>query len=393
MIYFSKHKAIIFCLLWAAILAVSCGKGDEYAQECYRLGREKREAGEPVAAMQYFILATQSRTGDHKLLGRVYSNMANMCRQAERHELAYEIYALSTEEFVLENDTLAVAYALNNMAWEQAVMGHKDTALVLIDSALTVWSSQAIESKVQESYAATYLYAAEYDSAIYFARMIADTLYGEMLLAQAYAYLELYDSALVYAARVAEKTTNPRYLDDVYYILAHCDSTAGRAEVIELAEKRTDVHRELTNYQNGMAQAVMLLQQKRDKGPFYPWCLILTILLSLSIVSWLSYKWWQIHKKRHIKRIATRLLQSKDPRKDIPWDLYDLPAKLQERGLSEREIRIAMLVLFGFSYAQMADILNRAENGIGKDKYLIAKKLGVSIKDLQSAVSDIACRN
>ena len=87
------------------------------------------------------------------------------------------------------------------------------------------------------------------------------------------------------------------------------------------------------------------------------------------------------------------MLQSKDPRKDIPWDLYDLPAKLQERGLSEREIRIATLVLFGFSYAQMADILNRAENGIGKDKYLIAKKLGVSIKDLQSVVLDIACRN
>lgn len=392
MIHFPKHR-IFGCLFLAAIFAVSCGKGDEYAQEYYRLGREKREAGEPVQAMQYFINATQSRTHDYKLLGRVYSNMANMCRQAERHEMAYEIYTLSTEHFALAKDTLAVAFALNNMAWEQAVLGHKDSALMLIDSAVSVCPSEMVQSKVIESHAAACLYAAEYDSAIWYALNVADTLYGEMLLAQAYAYSEQYDSAIFYATHVAAKTTNPRYLDDAYYILAHCDSTAGRTEVVELSEKRTDVQRELEQYKSEMAQAVVLLQQSRNKRPFYPWCLILTILLSLSIVTWLSYKWLQIRKKRKIKQIATHLLQSKDAKREIPWNLYDLPSKLQERGLSEREIRIATLVMFGFSYAQMADILNRAENGIGKDKYLIAKKLGVSVKDLQNAVFDIACRN
>ena len=393
---FSPKKAVISYLLWTMIMMIGCAEvlnPYEYAWMCYEQGKALREAGEPVAAMQSFIQAERKAQNAHNLKGRVYSNMANMCRQAERHELAYEIYALFSEQFALENDTLAVAYALNNMAWEQAVMGHKDTAMALIDSAMAIYPSDQVVSKVIESHAAACLYAVEYDSAIYYARNVADTLYGEMLMAQAYAYLELYDSALVYAARVAEKTTNPRYLDDVYYILAHCDSTAGRAEVVELAEKRTDVHRELTAYQNDMAQAVMLLQQSRTERTFYPWCMILTILMSLGIVSWLIYKWLKISKKRRIKQIATHLLQSKDPKKDIPWDIYDLPAKLQERGLSERESRIATLVLFGFSYAQMADILNRAENGIGKDKYLIAKKLGVSIKDLQNVVFDIACKN
>ena len=79
MIYFSRHKAIIFCLLLAAVFAVSCGKGDEYAQECYRQGREKREAGEPVAAMQCFINATHSRTRDFHILGCIYSNMGSIC--------------------------------------------------------------------------------------------------------------------------------------------------------------------------------------------------------------------------------------------------------------------------------------------------------------------------
>ena len=70
-----------------------------------------------------------------------------------------------------------------------------------------------------------------------------------------------------------------------------------------------------------------------------------------------------------------------------------MPGKLLARGLSEREVRLSLLVLLGFSYAEMADILNRAENGIGKDKYLIAKKLGVSARDLQTTLLEMACKN
>ena len=378
------------------VLFVSCAEvlnPDEYAWMCYEQGKALREAGEPVKAMQSFITAEQNAKNNHHLSGRIYSNMANMCRQAERHEMAYEIYALSTQQFSLANDTLAVGYALNNMAWEQAVMGHKDTALLLIDSALTICPTEAVQSKVNESLAASYLYAAQYDSALFYARYIADTLYAEMILAQTFALSEQCDSALHYACRVAERTTNPRYLDDIYYILTHCDSTAGRAEVIALAEKRTDVQRELEQYKSAMAQAVLLLQQSREKKTHFPWCILTLIVLIGCIIAWCAYRWLRTNKQRQIKRIATHLLQSKDPKNEIPWDLCDLPSKLQERGLTERETRIAMLVMLGFSYAEMADILNRAENGIGKDKYLIAKKLGVSVKDLQNTLFDIACRN
>ena len=378
------------------VLFVSCAEvlnPDEYAWMCFGQGKALREAGEPVKAMQAFIKAEQNAKKNHHLSGRIYSNMANMCRQAERHEMAYDIYTLSAEQFTLANDTLAIAYALNNMAWEQAVMGHKDTALLLVDSALTVCPSEAVQSKVNESLAAAYLYANEYDSALFYAYNIADTLYAEMLLSQAYAISNQCDSALVYALRVTEKTTNPRYLDDTYYILTHCDSTAGRAEVIALAEKRTDVQRELEQYKSAMAQAVLILQQSRERKTHFPWCILTLICLVSGIAGWMAFKLLRTNKQRQIKRVATHLLQSKDPKNEIPWDLCDLPSKLQERGLTERETRIALLVMLGFSYAQMADILNRAENGIGKDKYLIAKKLGVSVKDLQNTLYNIACRN
>ena len=374
---------------------MSCAGGrpsDDRARWYYEEGKELREAGEPVKAMQSFITAEQNVKNNHGLHGRIYSNMANMCRQAERHEMAYDIYTLSTEQFALAHDTLAVAYALNNMAWEQAVMGHKDTALALIDSALAVYPSPLVQSKVKESLAAAYLYADEYDSALLYAREVADTLYAYMLLAQAHAFSGQCDSALVYAKRVAVQTTNPRYLDNTYYILTHCDSTAGWADVVALAEKRNDVQRDIEQYKSEMAQAVLLLQQSQAKQPF-PWCKLLIALVVLAAASAIVYEWLRTNKRRQIKRVTAHLHQCKDPKNEIPWNLCDLPAKLHERGLTERETRIATLVLLGFSYAQIADILNRAESGIGKDKYLIAKKLGVSIKDLQTTVFNIACRN
>ena len=47
--------------------------------------------------------------------------------------------------------------------------------------------------------------------------------------------------------------------------------------------------------------------------------------------------------------------------------------------------------MIGLSYSQIADILCRAESGIGKDKYLIAKHLGVSVRELQNKLREITC--
>ena len=386
-------KRIIYIVFFCA-LTVSCSvfHSHERARECYEQGKTLRAAGDQVAAMESFIQAEQYAKNDYLLKGRIYSNMANMCRQGERHELAYEIYSISSEQFALSNDTLAVAYALNNMAWEQAVMGHKDSASLLIDSALAVFPFEAVQTKVLESRAAACLYAGEYDSVLYYAPMIADSVYGAMLMAQAFALNEQCDQALLYAEKVAKYTMNPRFLDDVLYIQMHCDSSAARSDVVALSETRTDVQRELEQYKSEMAQAVLLLQQSREKNHTALW-LTLAAVICMAFFFCGLYLCPRRSKRRQIEQIASQLRQSKDPKQDIPWDIFDLPAKLREKGLTDREVRIATLVMLGFSYAEIADILNRAENGIGKDKYVIAKKLGVSVRDLKTALIHIVSAN
>ncbi len=400
-------------LLWvlSACFLVACSTNDaSSARQYYEEGRALRQDGEVVQAMQSFISATQTRTNDFALLGRAYSNMANMCRQAERHDLAFEVYSLSAEQFSRANDTLAFAYALNNMAWEQAVLGNKTAARTLVDSALLVCPCEEVQTKVIESLAASSLYAEEYDSTLFYtARM--HSAYGRMLRAQAFCLLEQCDSAADYARLVIAETENPRYLDDAYYILAHCDSTDNVTEILDLTSARTDVQRELEQQKIQLTQAIMLMEQSLKEGDpanqskiiwwslFAALCIVVGALLLIRKLRKQSND-----RTSQLKKTCRALAQIDTMKNELNWNNYDafcracderffgFADKLTQRGFSEREIRLCLLVMIGFSYAEMADILNRAQNGIGKDKYTIAKKLNVTVKDLQTTLRNIACQ-
>lgn len=374
------------------------------AESYYRQGRELREADEPVAAMNAFIAATRVRSREYNFKARSWSNMATMCRMGERHDLAYLGYEQSAAQFARANDTLAYAYALNNMAWEQAVQGNKSAATHLIDSALAVCADTAVQHKVLESRAAACLYAAEFDSVLLYTQHAPLSAYFAILRAQAYTFLGNSDSALYYAKVVLSQTDNPRYLDDVYYILTYCDSTAQADEVRALAATRTDVQRSLERNDARWIEAMLLaentLTSSEQPVPWWKW-----LLLSILIILLLAVAAFILLRRRpadSLEQQCHALRKSTNLREELQWNDYTLfravcderlssiVTKLEQRGLSEREIRICVLVLIGLSYAQMADILFRAESGIGKDKYLIAKHLGVSVKELQRTLLTIA---
>jgi len=394
---------------------------DEYAHACYYYGRWLRSKDQPIAAMQVFVRATQSATRDYAILGRIYSNMANMCRQAERHDVAYDVYTLSAVQFAKAGDTLAYAYALNNMAWEQAVQGKKAEAVALVDSAVAVCPRSEVKEKVKESLAAACLYVGEHDSTLYYTEQM-NSVYGRMLRTQAYCLKNQCDSAVDYSHKVVAETVNPRYLDDAYYILAYCDYINDVSQLLDITSARTDVQRDLEQEKVQKTQAIVLMQQglNAKKSPLRRAVTILCCLLIAAILFAIGHGLFIRHRLNRVTRIQesqqedrevelTKICQaiahSKNLRGELHWDdyesfcttcnarFYGLVDKLLQRGLIEREVRISLLVLIGLSYAEMADILNRAQNGIGKDKYVIAKKLGVTVKDLQSALLHIACQN
>ncbi|MBQ8938675.1 MAG: hypothetical protein IJ047_00430 [Paludibacteraceae bacterium] len=412
------HRQIGFLSLFL-VLSVACASPT--AESYYLQGKQLREANQPVEAMQAFLSAVRVPSDEFAVKGRAYSNMATMCRIGEQHELAFDLYRQSLNQFVAAKDTLAQAFALNNMAWEKAVLADKQTAFQLLDSALALSSSEAVQTKVLESRAAACLYAGEYDSVLFYTvpkPALASTPkpaldssstsspYFAILRAQAYTFLNHKDSALFYARQVLAETDNPRYLDDAYYILTHCDSTAVADDIRDLASARTDLQRSLERNDPEWIEAMLLAQQALEpySPPLKPQTLFAliasAILLLLAFAAWLYLR---SRRRENALDAQCRLLrQSPDIRSELQWNDYrqfsalcnkllsGIVSKLEQRGLPERDIRICVLVLIGFSYAEMAQILFRAENGIGKDKYLIAKRLGVSAKQLQETLRSIA---
>ena len=391
-----------------AVILVSC------AMTFYQNGKALREEGKQEEAMQAFIEAAHSGTEDEALLGRVYSNMANMCRQANDHETAYEVYGMSAEHFRKTNDTLAYAYALNNMAWEQAVMGEKEEAYMLIDSAVRIYPYSPLIEKVIETKSAACLFRQEYDSVLYYTNG-ADNDYLLMLRAQAFSFLQIDDSAMLYAQQLLPRMTNLFYLDDLYYILTHNDTKADTETLRELASERADVQNAIKERHGELTKAVQLLRQDLSKKEqATSWKAILWWVIGIGLLVWgaiVVYKQRKLQKEKSDFEQARRkefaqnirqLQEAKDVRHELAWDdfaalclqidkrFHGLASRLQEQRLNEQDVRICILVLIGLSHKEIADMLNCSPKSIGKQKDLTAHKLGVSGGQLQDKLQKTA---
>ena len=380
----------------------------------YQNGKALREEGKQEEAMQAFIEAAHSGTEDEALLGRVYSNMANMCRQANDHETAYEVYGMSAEHFRKTNDTLAYAYALNNMAWEQAVMGEKEEAYMLIDSAVLIYPYSPLIEKVIETKSAACLFRQEYDSVLYYTNG-ADNDYLLMLRAQAFSFLQIDDSAMLYAQQLLPRITNLFYLDDLYYILTHNDTKADTETLRVLASERADVQNAIKERHGELTKAVQLLRQDLSKKEqATSWKAILWWVIGIGLLVWgaiVVYKQRKLQKeksnfeqarRKELAQNIRQLQEAKDVRHELAWDdfaalclqidkrFHGLASRLQEQRLNEQDVRICILVLIGLSHKEIADMLNCSPKSIGKQKDLTAHKLGVSGGQLQDKLQKTA---
>lgn len=403
-----KNAPCIFVVVFLCAMAIGCSRLQTDAKALYEQGKSLRAEGKQVEAMQCFIDAAHSGTMDKALLGRVWSNMANMCRQANNHRMAYDVYTLSAGHFVAAADTLAYAYALNNMAWEQAVMTHKDSALALVEQAVSVYPREPLLEKVRESRAAACLFAKEYDSVLVHTVPPAND-YLLTLRAQAYSYLQMDDSATYYARLLLPRTANLFALDDLYYILTHNDSTAGKDSLRVLASERADVQKAIEARHGQLMQAVQLLQQDlehRQNSLRYLWGLLLMFVIAvLGIWAWrINHNRSLLHSERSSyeqlrrKELTQNILylrSANNLKQELGWDEYreicrrtdklfhGLATTLQAQGLNEQDIRLCVLVLAGMSHKQIAEMLNCSTKSIGKLKDITAHKLGVSGGQLQ----------
>lgn len=412
---------------YSALHAWRAFYADEYAHACYHYGKLLRAKEDPVSAMQVFIDATHSRTRDYHILGRVYSNMGDICHCAGDYALSYNMFEHSANIFLRDDDTLSYYYCLNNMAFELAEQGKKEETLALLN---TIDSSDSVSlSLINLTKAEMYKIEELYDSAIYYANLTCSIpqhqLTRILIKAQSYSYMQIHDSAVYYANELVLHTDELFYINTALYILTHEDKKKDIEEVRNISADRSDIQKLIEIRQGKLSQAVQLLEQDLHRKPDYRWlyAILLTLVVGGACLYVYNYRKRRQHallsqqiyelEKKSNETIAQKRLQvesncalyagSNDLRKDLFWSDYDkmchivdqqfymLASKLrQKQVLTEKELRLCVLVLLDMNRKKISDILPYALNSIGKLKDHTAKLLGTTGKNLRDYLIRLA---
>ena len=415
----------------------------EYAHACYHYGRLLREKDDPVAAMQAFIDATRSGTKDYHILGRVYSNIGDICHLAGDFQLSYDMFERSADMFLQNGDTLSYYYALNDMAFELAEQGKKDSCFFIANKLINLNNEDDIlKSHCYVSQAQACLKTQEYDSVIYYvflSHKMREESAAALLLAQSYSYMGIRDSAICYAELVLQEDPTLEELNNALYILTNDDETKDKQSVLKTAAERSDTQKLLSIRQGKLSQSVQLLEQDLDRKPDLRW--LYAIFATVAIIACIIGAYVYRKRKKQelltqkievLEKTANTIQEKKDElserylaeqrrieneikekcellRNDskrantLAWNDFDamcriidrqfymLASKLRNRHiLNETETRLCILVLLELSRNEIAQTLPYALNGVGKLKDHTAKKLGTTGKNLHDFLLKLA---
>ena len=413
---------------------------NDYAKANYYYGKLLRSKENYVAAMQCFIDAKNSHSTDKKLYGRLYSNFGSMCHLADSFALSYEMYKKSANYFS-SIDSISYSYALYNMAYEKAEVGKKNETLEILNKIKNNDKSSYLSNLITLTKAEMYYKIQQYDSAIFFAKQLLSDYQlranSTIIIAQSYSHLELNDSAVSYANKVMVSPSKYQDKYNAIYILSKKSKDLTPDSINQLSSLRTDIrHYNYEPQQRKLTEAIVILKQdlynKKVSLTIYliPLFLILIVIFFLILnrkklkdnqkkIQDLKQEHQQLESQNNqlidkqksilyiqqqisdnildqINKNAQVFYNSDKFKEEICWNNYSkmriivnhqfylIIDKLEEtKLLSEKEIKMCVLVLMGFSREQISDILPYSKNSVGKYKDTIAKKLGTTGRNLK----------
>ena len=404
------------------------GLGSPYSHACYHYGKLLRAKDHPVEAMQAFINATHSRTRDYHILGRVYSNMGSICHLAGDFPLSYDMYERSANCFLADNDSLSYYFLLNDMAFELAEQGKKDEAYMILDNIRVIHSDLFVGTMLTRAVACKKVQ--QYDSTIYYTSVVREqgTYASEILLnrAQAYSLMGQKDSAVFYANMLLATHYDVYDQCNALYILTNDDSSQSINSIRKNAADRADSQKIIENKKSKLSQAVQLLQQDLARKPDWRW-LYLLIAVALFVCSslvlihlWRKRKLHQqiseeieirqshvntlsLRQEEHrrqllegVETICANINESENWKKELCWNnysqmcemvnlrIYGFVTCLSPFCLSEKEVRLCILILLKAGTEKMVDSIPYAKSGLGKFKLTTARKLGTTTREMRN---------
>ena len=388
---------------------------DDYVRSCYHYGRLLREKDDPVSAMQVFINASHSRSHDYHILGRVYSNMGDICHLAGEYVLSREMYERCAKMYLHNGDTLLYYYGIYRAAFEDAMTPKAlkcDSILNIIERANL--GNDSLLAFCHLTRAQRSIVTKRYRSAARYAHRSLSYLPNEstaiLILAQAYSWLGVRDSAVFYANMVLNNPCDIQHRANALYIMTQDDDTRDKGSIREVSAQRSDTQKQIEIRRGKVAQAVQLLEQDIYNGPEWRgYVIIIFIVIALLAVTVIPFIWKK--RKQHLQQQITQIsnkhadsivasiqkhIDVSDLNNTLHWkeyaamkieaDLYmgGIVSKLEASNLNETEVRFCILTILDIRQKQIAEIIHYSyPSGIKTLKKRISDKLHTTPPELR----------
>ena len=396
-------------------------------------------------AADFYIEADRLKTKDLILRGRINSCMGYLCKQDSCFKEALVFYERANDAFEKSGNERRIAYGLLSIADQYINLKQYDKA----DSVLALASNYEIDSAyyadIIDVYGLSYFRQENFDSALVYLCSIKEyprnlrmTCFNYMLIIRCYYEIGDINRAIPYAEYIILHSNNAIYRSNAYYVLIQGAKISNNLDLLLMySNLREDEDRLVQHMSELYAEATTKLK-KHIINP-YPFragkivIIIGCILIIIVTVRWGIYRkkhkrlavekqkveaelqdWKQrmrekltieeentAAKRKMINDIVMKYATDFAPDENV-WlkekDLFRLADssfgfvifRLRDtyRDLNNRELKVCITILLDFSQKQTAKAVCCAEDSVPNIKKRLAKKLGISPREIRDFLLD-----
>lgn len=417
------------------------------ARAYYYRGRMHRAARRYPQAMHDFAQARHhfTRRTPPALQGRTAANIAYLCALQGNDSLARVYYTEALDWFGQARDTSRMAYTLLDLGGVELRSGHPDRSLHYCRQVLPLAQDSMLHGYVLQDMGQAYYKLGQLDSSLHYMAQALHYPYetnnmGIRYLSMAYCYYDwqMLDSAAVYAQKAIDNTTDPNVHYSAYYMLIDWAHATDPSRVKLYSHKRADAGRLLKDRYGALTTAVSIIPlelAERENIHLKKWqgvwvlalllcaggaCYLLARMKHRERQSRLTYEQettrlqqaheHRLQEERHLQEQRRqqekeqerqgrleRFVQTVNLRNPHLWkdwarlrretDLclngFFMQLEKAYPQLSEQEMRLCLLTLLDYPYDDIANLINKSPESIGKMKQRLATKIGTSPKEMK----------
>ena len=422
---------------------------EDLAKAYYFMGRNFYYLNDFSTAADYYILCDRMNPSDPMYKGRINSCMGYLCKQDSCFEEALVFYERSSKAFKKSGDEWYYAHNLLNVAEQYVNLREYDKADSILSLASSYEIDSAYYADIIDVYGLSYFRQENYDSALVYLRSIKEyprnldmKCFNYMLILRCCNRIGDINRAIPYAEYIINHSDDAVYRSNAYYVLIRGAKINNNLNLLLMySTLREDEDRLVQHMSELYAKATTKLK-KHVVNP-YPFrtgkiaIVVGSILIIIVTLGCMIYRkkhkclaiekqsieaelqeWKQRMREKltiEEKTTAAKRKMINDiimnyaadfalnfaPDENI-WlkekDLFRLADssfgfviyRLRDtyRDLNSRELKICITILLDFSQKQTAKAVCCAEDSVPNTKKRLAKKLGISPREIRDFLMD-----